>query len=595
MSIGNTYMNMSNISIKIKNYKCFRDEFAGFDKILPINIIIGRNNSGKSAMLDLLDFATDISKKTDPNAILQIEDDLAEVEIKNVFKPGIQEGGLSGTDHWIDHGQMLVGLRVRYDVDNKKITKFEWVNPEQFTLKNPSSYSRNDPAVRKERMDKFMRSYLRNPMFFRDKVIRRILADRDIRIEGMNSDQVNMNISGSGNGATNMISSHIHHRQFDRDIVQKKMLCALNEVFGPDNIFREITARVDRGSSWEVFLGEEQKGLIPLSMSGSGLKTVILVLLNLIVMPLIKSSDNRIYPITDHIFAFEELENNLHPAVLRRLFTYIERFAVENKCHFFITTHSSVVVDQFSRSPHAQIIHVSHDGTQSRTATVSSFDGHSAILDNIGAKASDLLQANGIVWLEGPSDRIYFNKWVEIYSNGNLREHRDYECAFYGGSVLKHFTADDPAGDSDAINVLRVNRNAILIGDSDKVAADSLLKHRLEKMRDAIQDMGAYIWITEAKEIENYIPASAIEKMFTLTSLPEIGQYEYFHRETNGTNSKANIQSDYWHKHSLSGAFDKVELARDTVPHLSKEALTNRFDIEKQMDKICALIRKWNR
>jgi ATPase subunit of ABC transporter with duplicated ATPase domains len=47
----------SDISIKIKNHRCFRDEFAGFDKIMPVNIIIGRNNAGKSALLDLLAFA----------------------------------------------------------------------------------------------------------------------------------------------------------------------------------------------------------------------------------------------------------------------------------------------------------------------------------------------------------------------------------------------------------------------------------------------------------------------------------------------------------------------------------------------------------
>lgn len=32
-------------SIKVKNYKCFGDEEQGFEKIFPINIIIGRNNS----------------------------------------------------------------------------------------------------------------------------------------------------------------------------------------------------------------------------------------------------------------------------------------------------------------------------------------------------------------------------------------------------------------------------------------------------------------------------------------------------------------------------------------------------------------------
>ncbi|NOQ23646.1 MAG: AAA family ATPase [Candidatus Aegiribacteria sp.] len=46
---------MKNLSIWISNFKCFRDEPQGLTRILPVNVIIGRNNSGKSALLDMVD------------------------------------------------------------------------------------------------------------------------------------------------------------------------------------------------------------------------------------------------------------------------------------------------------------------------------------------------------------------------------------------------------------------------------------------------------------------------------------------------------------------------------------------------------------
>ncbi|MBW8034938.1 MAG: AAA family ATPase [Planctomycetes bacterium] len=47
---------LSTFSFKTANFKCFGEQEQGFDEIKPINVIIGRNNSGKSTLLDLLQY-----------------------------------------------------------------------------------------------------------------------------------------------------------------------------------------------------------------------------------------------------------------------------------------------------------------------------------------------------------------------------------------------------------------------------------------------------------------------------------------------------------------------------------------------------------
>src|SRR4051794_7832743 len=45
------------VSLHAKDFKCFGAEPQGFDAIKPVNVIIGRNNTGKSALLDMIQHA----------------------------------------------------------------------------------------------------------------------------------------------------------------------------------------------------------------------------------------------------------------------------------------------------------------------------------------------------------------------------------------------------------------------------------------------------------------------------------------------------------------------------------------------------------
>ena len=92
-------MSASDTIFKVKGYKGFQDDFSGFDSIKPINIIIGRNNTGKSSLLDIIEHLcikmvpahkqiishfpiTDVTE-------LKLSDNLKEDEIKQYFRSNI--------------------------------------------------------------------------------------------------------------------------------------------------------------------------------------------------------------------------------------------------------------------------------------------------------------------------------------------------------------------------------------------------------------------------------------------------------------------------------------------------------------------------
>jgi putative ATP-dependent endonuclease of the OLD family len=582
-------------SLKFRGHGCFVSDWAGFDRIRPVNLIIGRNNSGKSQLLDLVSMmCTGFRDQIDCDFLCSGA--LDEDTLKAEFFEGNANGDLP-ENHWHDHGKRFVGWPVKWSIEKKHtITLIEPSEDKKFSTFGDGiieTYHNSENKFRfiKTRIRKIEASLSKIESPLHSKEYHRLLADRDIVVEPPNTQ---LTLSEDGRGATNIIRKHLVSTSLDvsTQTIERDLLDALNEIFGEDGHFDDIrTLEHDGGNAlpagfWEIHLKEENKGLIPLSKSGSGLKTVILVLLNLLVVPKIKNK----HP-SEFVYAFEELENNLHPALLRRLLRYVDRFITENEATVFLTTHSNVALDMFGFSEHAQIVHVSHDGSTARTSTIDTYFRRHEVLSELGARPSDILQANGIIWVEGPSDVIYLNKWIELASDGKLKEGRDYLCAFYGGALLARtqFAAPE-AGDSDLVNLFSANPNFVVICDSDRTSETSDLKSRVQRIHDEVTAIpNGMIWITQGKEIENYLPGATLKEALEKSDMiKDPGAYERFFPAPKADGSS--------YAEGVLGMthIDKIELAILCRPHMSKALMEPRLDWMEKMNTIVKKIERWN-
>lgn len=556
------------MGFKLVNYKSYGEEGAGFPLIRPINLIIGRNNIGKSALLDALDFLCDVrTNKYSPVAgAVHITEVLGREQIIAIFPEHVSGGELGG-NHWRSHGQYLIDSVLTWrcideGVQGKAFVNVQSPKPEELTV---------------TRRRVFEAACVNRTPKTHGSIHVRLAADRDIAPEP--DDGEKLQLSSSGAGATKIIHQYLHHAPYDRDLIQSRLLVALNSIFYPDIVFNEITTRfLPAQGKWEVFLGEENKGPIPLSASGSGLKTVILTLLNLLLRPVIEGKSLKNY-----IFSFEELENNLHPALQRNLFAFLEDFAVNEGAYIFLTTHSNVAIDLYSASINAQIVHLRKGlGGVYGVDYSSMMHGH-AVLDDLGVRASDLLQSNGLIWVEGPSDRVYLNKWIELWGDGAYKEGRHYQFVFYGGSVLANISVDAD-GCEDAISAFKVNRNFIFVCDSDRRSRNSRIKPRVAKLISDVVGGTGYVWVTQAREIENYIPASSFQKVHSRTGLPEIGEYQSIQDYL--VENRISKAAEYTNKHARA-----VQYAE----YFEKEAFKEfRPELDSVMLEVIERIRKWN-
>lgn len=533
--------------IIFKGYKCFVEEctipwFSSF------NVIIGRNNSGKSSFLDIIhslcdpEFHASISKSIDITLTFAISnyeyfdvDNLA-TQIYGYREYALQYFGnhFMGKDFTVhvnlsqnSFGKVYINS---YDIDA------EGLCDGMYSLRIKDNIDLNP---------------------FPNSIFKCISSERDINPESLFSGSERIKINPNGTGATRYVCSILNNKNKNDVIIQDDVLSAFNEILGSDGHYRNIKVKQDDGDNWEIVLEDDNRNQYPISKLGSGLKTILLVLLNLIAIP-------NDYKDKNMIFAFEELENNLHPALEKRLYSYIFKYAKKQGYMIFLTTHSPIAIDLFSREKSVHFYKTEKNSNGYQIVPISSFDESIEIIDELGIKTSDLLQANGIIWVEGPSDRIYIKNWLNKLYPDRFEEGKDYQFVYYGGRLLAHYTACNPTDEEvdNYINVLAVNTKAFFVMDSDKSTVREHIAKRKQHIIEKLDEKHILYWITTGREIENYLDLSKYDI--------QLGQFGKLEEKI----------------HNI----DKIDFAK----HHYEEADFNKYNLKDSLTLLANEIAKWN-
>ncbi len=540
-----------NIAVVIENYKSFKRPGSKIDDVYPINLVIGKNNTGKSAFLEVIRYLA-TPPNDNRNLDVFLDRAISESHITKAVPDNVSGGPIPGQHR--THCMSFVG----------RVARFRVLHNGQLQIQ---PLDIGFPDIYRQELERAIQN---DPFVLRRQAVRTISAERNVQPEQA-SNQVG--VRSSGEGVTNVIQYVLNEVGQDRSLVEVEMLRELNNIMDDEARFTRIQTRIDSNSQrWEIFLNEDSKGEIALSASGSGLKTIIQVLVEFLLMPILTSTPPGL-----NIYLLEELENNLHPGIQRRLLDFIQRRLVGSGDVVFLATHSSVFLDALASDEDAQILHVTQNSGVSDIVRVLDRRGLHGTLDDLDVRASDLLQTNGVIWVEGPSDRIYLRRLIDITSDNTLKEGRQYQILIYGGRILSHFTTEE---ESDAmIDILLTNRNAALVMDRD---TEVLNDTKMRIVRE-FENLNLLHYVTYRKELECDLSNQAVARI---------------HPELNGIlpNDLESFDEYLERSHVLSGSAyksSKVDFAKLLSDEMTASDLATSDPLMSFVHELCDVIRAW--
>ena len=475
----------------IENFRSFDEEGVFLDDLNKINIIIGKNNSGKSNVLRFLQllnsnlkelnkFPSNLENQHRRNGVpttmtIKVKGSflMESIQILNVRRLGFDYDAFKNEYHII-----------KYSLNSQTIQTLEKIeNLENYQLLPlQSQYSSADSETLIKIINK---SWALKIKILIQKTFADVIYIPHLRViqEGHVFGESNSAINGS-----NIISTMFQMQNPRMGEEQSKAKFELIQSFVRE-LINKPKLQIEIPHDKEMILLTIDGNRLPLQSFGTGIHQLVILCSTLVIHE-------------NSIVCIEEPEIHLHPELQRKFILFLAK----TKNTYFITTHSNVFLDsQFDTS----IYHVKNDGRSASLVrsnrTQETFD----ILNDMGYRSSDILQSNGIIWVEGPSDRTYLLTWLKIIDK-TLVEGLHFSIMFYGGRLLSHLSFEMDEVISDLIPLLKLNRNAFVLMDRDGFSSKTKLNSTKRRIKDEIGERKS--WVTKGREIENYLTPKAVMK-----------------------------------------------------------------------------------
>jgi predicted ATP-dependent endonuclease of OLD family len=266
----------------------------------------------------------------------------------------------------------------------------------------------------------------------------------------------------------------------------------------------------------------------------------------------------------------DEISLNMEHKLVNEIFKFIK--SESNNRQIILTTHSNFFIDEAVLNKE-NILKIDKHESKTQVLSINKKEQLLDIVNQLGYKASQLLQTNGVIWVEGQSDVIYIEHFLNLYFQkhniSHLKRGVNYEFLYYGGSNVKHYTFDDDSLPKVLINYISIQPNYFFVFDRDnfdKTPRPKREENKLKLMEQINNDK--HWWMTQDRTIECYLKQKEFNSIL----------YKSGKNKGKIKNNKIDFAIKY---------------TKDEYDHQYWFRKNN--DLEEQIKKLAETIDKWNK
>ena len=430
--------------MRVKDYKSFRD--SGEIEFKPgINLIVGQNNSGKTALLEALELEVKQkvheSEKTKPSSTSRGNTNRSFTESTIIFKADEIKQILSHSDfstfsliktsgNVSDAAsfQANIGEDLIINFENRRLSILSFGSYQEDNSRNSGNtiiyllLGKNGQyrlITLGDSSPQSLASLLRKYLF---KNIYRFYAER------MNIGYSLIGTNRDLNPDASNLAEVLHATSSFNSALYQKFINLVNEVIPSVKAITSTMREIgDVGSLnyeikiWTIHPSTEREDLaIPLSDCGTGISQVLAIIYSIVTSKQPK------------IIIIDEPNSFLHPGAAKKLIQILNKKEY-NHHQYFVSTHSPEILSAAKPSTITRLKYVDGE-TIAESINLKQTKDLRETLSEIGVRFSDVFFAENILWVEGPTEAEAFPLILEkekelfdviflpLVNTGDLRE-----------------------------------------------------------------------------------------------------------------------------------------------------------------------------